>query len=230
MIPHKTTRGKDALRRLKVYEGIPPPYDRRKRIVVPGAMRVMCLKPGRKVYIFLDFFPIVTIFYKVHMMFMVICDWFFGNNQNWCKFLLILEREEISYWLNFPVSNVILFISVLSCWPLVPRSRLEIQVCCAHSWEQEASQVHHRSQKERQSQGKNLDSYFHWIYTKNECWWTMCFAETDQTSRREDRQECCTLHKDHQWLWIQLKTCLRQNKLYETYKVYFYWTKIPVAY
>lgn len=48
MIPHKTQRGKDALRRLKVYEGCPPPYDRRKRVVVPGAMRVMCLKPGRK--------------------------------------------------------------------------------------------------------------------------------------------------------------------------------------
>ncbi|EZA50841.1 hypothetical protein DMN91_001764 [Ooceraea biroi] len=48
MIPHKTQRGKDALSRLKVYEGVPPPYDRRKRLVVPGAMRVMCLKPGRK--------------------------------------------------------------------------------------------------------------------------------------------------------------------------------------
>ena len=54
MIPHKTQRGKDALRRLKVYEGCPPPYDRRKRVVVPGAMRVMCLKPGRKVrYIYI---------------------------------------------------------------------------------------------------------------------------------------------------------------------------------
>lgn len=48
MIPHKTERGKQALRRLKTYEGCPPPYDRRKRVVVPGAMRVMCLKPGRK--------------------------------------------------------------------------------------------------------------------------------------------------------------------------------------
>lgn len=49
MVPHKTERGKQALRRLKCYEGIPPPYDRRKRVVVPGALRVMCLKPGRKV-------------------------------------------------------------------------------------------------------------------------------------------------------------------------------------
>jgi ribosomal protein L13 len=28
MIPHKTKRGMEALNRLKVFEGIPPPYDR----------------------------------------------------------------------------------------------------------------------------------------------------------------------------------------------------------
>nr|CAD7438791.1 unnamed protein product [Timema bartmani] len=48
MLPHKIERGKAALRRLKVCEGIPPPYNKRKRWVVPGALRVMCLKPGRK--------------------------------------------------------------------------------------------------------------------------------------------------------------------------------------
>ncbi|KAI4465026.1 ribosomal protein l13 [Holotrichia oblita] len=48
MLPHKTERGKEALRKLKAYEGVPPPYDRRKRVVVPGALRVICLKPGRK--------------------------------------------------------------------------------------------------------------------------------------------------------------------------------------
>lgn len=47
MIPHKTKRGKEALKRFKAFEGCPPPYDRRKRLVVPTAMRVMCLKPGR---------------------------------------------------------------------------------------------------------------------------------------------------------------------------------------
>lgn len=47
MIPHKTERGKKALRRFKAYEGCPPPFDRRKRYVVPGSMRVICLKPGR---------------------------------------------------------------------------------------------------------------------------------------------------------------------------------------
>merc|ERR1712198_567059 len=48
MLPHKRTRGKDALERLKVFEGCPTPYDRKKRFVVPAALRVMRLKPGRK--------------------------------------------------------------------------------------------------------------------------------------------------------------------------------------
>ena len=51
MIPHKTKRGAEALNRLKVYEGIPPPYDKKKRMVVPCALRVLRLKPGRKVLI-----------------------------------------------------------------------------------------------------------------------------------------------------------------------------------
>lgn len=36
------------LGRQKEGEGIPPPYDRRKRVVVPGTLRVICLKPGHK--------------------------------------------------------------------------------------------------------------------------------------------------------------------------------------
>ena len=48
MVPHKTTRGAAALERLKVFEGVPPPYDRVKRVVVPDALRVLKLKPGRK--------------------------------------------------------------------------------------------------------------------------------------------------------------------------------------
>ncbi len=49
MVPHKTKRGVEALSRLKVYEGIPPPYDKQKRMVVPCALRVLRLKPGRRV-------------------------------------------------------------------------------------------------------------------------------------------------------------------------------------
>lgn len=35
MIPHKTARGAAALERLKVFEGVPPPYDKQKKMVVP---------------------------------------------------------------------------------------------------------------------------------------------------------------------------------------------------
>lgn len=48
MLPHKLHRGKEALERLKVFEGIPPPYDKMKRQVVPSALRVLRLKPRRK--------------------------------------------------------------------------------------------------------------------------------------------------------------------------------------
>ena len=48
MIPHKTARGNAAMERLKTFEGIPPPYDKKKRVVVPQALRVLRLKPGRK--------------------------------------------------------------------------------------------------------------------------------------------------------------------------------------
>jgi large subunit ribosomal protein L13Ae len=48
MMPHKKERGQAALERLKVFEGIPHPYDRMKRVVVPAALRVLRLKPGRK--------------------------------------------------------------------------------------------------------------------------------------------------------------------------------------
>jgi len=48
MVPHKTARGAAALERLKLFEGVPPPYDKKKRMVVPDALRVLRLKPGRK--------------------------------------------------------------------------------------------------------------------------------------------------------------------------------------
>ncbi|KAF7807474.1 60S ribosomal protein L13a-4 [Senna tora] len=48
MIPHKTKRGAAALDRLKVFEGIPPPYDKMKRMVVPNALKVLRLQKGHK--------------------------------------------------------------------------------------------------------------------------------------------------------------------------------------
>ncbi|EIW72360.1 hypothetical protein TREMEDRAFT_55899 [Tremella mesenterica DSM 1558] len=48
MVPHKTPRGEAALKRLELYEGVPPSQDRVKKMVVPAALRVLRLKPGRK--------------------------------------------------------------------------------------------------------------------------------------------------------------------------------------
>ncbi|XP_054163576.1 60S ribosomal protein L13a-like [Oppia nitens] len=48
MLPHKTKRGNKALDNLRVVEGIPPPYDKKKRMVVPSALRIVRLNPRRK--------------------------------------------------------------------------------------------------------------------------------------------------------------------------------------
>ena len=47
MLPHKSPRGKAALQNLKVFEGIPYPYDQKKRMVVPEALKVLRLKSHR---------------------------------------------------------------------------------------------------------------------------------------------------------------------------------------
>merc|ERR1711934_458510 len=47
MLPHKTSRGAAALQRLKVFEGIPYPYDCKKRMVVPEALKVLRIKSYR---------------------------------------------------------------------------------------------------------------------------------------------------------------------------------------
>merc|ERR1712179_395130 len=38
MTPHKTERGKEALKRLQCFEGVPPPYDKKKKMVIPSAL------------------------------------------------------------------------------------------------------------------------------------------------------------------------------------------------
>lgn len=48
MIPHKTKRGAAALNRLRVFEGVPHPFNKTKRVVVPSALRISRLKPNRK--------------------------------------------------------------------------------------------------------------------------------------------------------------------------------------
>merc|ERR1712194_166037 len=48
MVPHKTARGAAALDRLKTFEGIPHPYDRKKRMVIPCCLKVLRLRPERR--------------------------------------------------------------------------------------------------------------------------------------------------------------------------------------
>lgn len=48
MLPHKTPKGSAALGRLKVFDGIPFPYDQKKRVVVPDALKVLRMKSHRK--------------------------------------------------------------------------------------------------------------------------------------------------------------------------------------
>lgn len=48
MTPRKTKRGEAAMRRIKGYEGIPPEFSKKKRMVVPNALRVTHLRPSSK--------------------------------------------------------------------------------------------------------------------------------------------------------------------------------------
>ncbi|CAB1113772.1 unnamed protein product [Ectocarpus sp. 4 AP-2014] len=48
MLPRKTARGEEALARLSCFEGIPAPYDKKKRMVVPNALQVIRMAPGRR--------------------------------------------------------------------------------------------------------------------------------------------------------------------------------------
>ena len=54
MLPHKTSRGKAALQRLKVFEGMPFPYDHKKRMVVPEALKVLRIKSHRNTCVLND--------------------------------------------------------------------------------------------------------------------------------------------------------------------------------
>eukprot|EP00005_Dracoamoeba_jomungandri_P000045 CAMPEP_0174251140 /NCGR_PEP_ID=MMETSP0439-20130205/1064_1 /TAXON_ID=0 /ORGANISM="Stereomyxa ramosa, Strain Chinc5" /LENGTH=204 /DNA_ID=CAMNT_0015331381 /DNA_START=35 /DNA_END=649 /DNA_ORIENTATION=- len=47
MVPHKKAKGVHALKRLKTFEGIPPPYGKMKRLVCPDALRVLRFQPDR---------------------------------------------------------------------------------------------------------------------------------------------------------------------------------------
>lgn len=48
MLPHKTPRGAAALGRLKTFEGVPFPYDQKRRMVIPDALKIVRLRDNRK--------------------------------------------------------------------------------------------------------------------------------------------------------------------------------------
>ena len=48
MTPHKTSGGTAALHRLKVFEAIQYPYDQKKRMVIPEALKVIRSKSHRR--------------------------------------------------------------------------------------------------------------------------------------------------------------------------------------
>jgi large subunit ribosomal protein L13Ae len=48
MLPHKTPKGSAALAKMKVFDGIPFPYDHKRRMVVPEALKILRMKSHRK--------------------------------------------------------------------------------------------------------------------------------------------------------------------------------------
>merc|ERR1712226_962400 len=54
MVPHKTARGAAAMERLTCFVGVPPPFDKKKRVVIPQALRVTHLRPNRKYTVLKD--------------------------------------------------------------------------------------------------------------------------------------------------------------------------------
>uniref|UniRef100_A0A6U5HV31 60S ribosomal protein L13a n=1 Tax=Grammatophora oceanica TaxID=210454 RepID=A0A6U5HV31_9STRA len=49
MVHQKTARGQEAISRLSTFEGIPAPFDKMKRVVVPAALRSVRIKSVRRV-------------------------------------------------------------------------------------------------------------------------------------------------------------------------------------
>lgn len=48
MVPHKTPKGAVAMSNFKVFEGCPAPYDTKKKVVIPDALRAVKLASFRK--------------------------------------------------------------------------------------------------------------------------------------------------------------------------------------
>lgn len=48
MLPHKTARGQKALSLLSTYDGVPEELEKKKKMVVPSALKILRIKPNRK--------------------------------------------------------------------------------------------------------------------------------------------------------------------------------------
>lgn len=48
MVPHKTSRGQEALKRIQCCEGIPEEFQKSKRMVVPDCLKIVRLQHGHK--------------------------------------------------------------------------------------------------------------------------------------------------------------------------------------
>jgi len=113
MLPHKTNRGKEALYLFKSFEGIPAPYDKMKRMVIPSALKITRMKPTRKVSNF--FTPFLAPFiWKIHNI---------SINSRKCKLmekvfvkvglgLVHMRHRSNCDWMFFPTSPMV-FVRVL---------------------------------------------------------------------------------------------------------------------
>jgi large subunit ribosomal protein L13Ae len=54
MLPHKEARGAAALASLRLFDGIPYPYDQKKRMVCPDALKVLRMKTSRNFTVLKD--------------------------------------------------------------------------------------------------------------------------------------------------------------------------------
>ena len=81
MIPHKTKRGAAALARMKVFEGVPPPYDKVKRMVIPDALKFVP-------------FTLFSSFFIVSQTFLLLC-----NNHSFFYFRVLRLQAGHKYCL-----------------------------------------------------------------------------------------------------------------------------------
>lgn len=109
MIPHKTKRGAAALARLKAYEGVPPPYDKMKRVVIPDALKwVLCFRSD-----YVKMFVIyILILYEIALVGFILRVLRLQPGHKYC--LLGRLSKEVG-WNHYDTIKVIFLVA---CWNL----------------------------------------------------------------------------------------------------------------